>query len=73
MWLSSSRVVIGHCFSGNGAQYFCTGASRSSLPESARVIAAAAEIGFAIEPVRINVSVVAGIPFSRSAAPNARE
>src|SRR5215831_3449009 len=60
---------MGHGFSGNAGQYFCTGESRSSLPLSQSAIAAVAVIGLEIEPRRYTVCDVAGTEFSRSDMP----
>src|SRR5665213_2487906 len=60
---------MGHGFSGNAGQYFCTGESRSSLPCSQSSIAEVAVIDFEIEARRYSVCDVAGIEFSRSAMP----
>ena len=72
-WPSNSRVVIVHCLVGKAGQYFCTGASRSSLPAWYKVIAAVAVMGLAIDPVRNRVAVVTGAWFSTSAKPYPRE
>src|SRR5665213_1574815 len=60
---------MGHGFSGNAGQYFCTGESRSSLPCSESSMAAVAVIDFEIEARRYSVCDVAGTEFSRSAMP----
>src|SRR5271168_3941962 len=68
-WFSSSRVVMGHSFFGKAAQYFCTGASRSSLPRSESCRMAVAVMGLETEARRKSVAEVAGAKFSRSAMP----
>src|SRR5439155_16805285 len=60
---------MGHSFCGNSGQYFCTGASRSSLPRSQSCKTAVAEMGLEMEPKRKSVEEVAGEEFSRSAMP----
>src|ERR1700722_4268139 len=63
------RVVIGHGFCGKAGQYFCTGASRSSLPRSHSSIAAVAVSDLEIEASRKSVCSLAGALFSAPAGP----
>src|ERR1017187_2175379 len=60
---------MGACFGGTAGQYFCTGASRSSLPCCQSSKAAVAVIGFEMDASRYSVWEVAGTEFSRSAEP----
>lgn len=59
----------GPFFLGKAGQYFCTSASRSSLPRSDSWRIAVAVMGLEIEPNRKSVKGVAGTKFSRSAIP----
>src|ERR1043166_5738244 len=56
-------------FCGKAGQYFCTGASRSSLPCCQSCMAPTAVIGLETEARRYRVCEVAGTEFSRSAMP----
>src|SRR5260370_42662960 len=57
----SWREVIGGSFCGNTGQYFCTGASRSSLPRSKSCRMATAVMDLEVEPRRYSVEEVAGV------------
>src|SRR6266852_194859 len=65
----SWREVMGESFWGKEGQYFCTGASRSSLPRSKSCRMATAVMGFEIEPRRYSVEEIAGVKSSRSDMP----
>src|SRR3954465_13182499 len=54
------RVVMGADFSGKAGQYFCTGASRSSLPRSTNSIAAVAVKDLEMEARRNRVCSLTG-------------